>query len=74
MKETLQFFAVTGIGLIINVAVASFVNDKIGVQYGLSKMLWGNIAAIIAAFVSFAWNFIGYKFIVFKDNKNGALS
>lgn len=67
IKETVQFFVVTGIGLAINVAVASFVNDTIGVQYGLSKILWGNIAAIAAAFVSFTWNFVGYKFIVFRQ-------
>lgn len=66
LKETVQFFIVTLIGLIINVGAASFVNEVIGPQYGLSERLWGNISAIGAAFVSFAWNFVGYKFIVFK--------
>ncbi len=66
LKETIQFFIVTLVGLVINVATASFVVDIIGPQYGFSEKLWANVGGIAAAFVSFAWNFIGYKFIVFK--------
>ena len=65
LRETIQFFFVTLVGLAINVSTASLV-VKMGPQYGLPERLWGNIAGIIAAFVSFTWNFIGYKFIVFK--------
>ena len=66
LQETIQFFIVTLIGLAINVGTASLVVNAIGPQYGLSEKIWGNIGGIIAAFVSFAWNFLGYKFIVFK--------
>ncbi|KPJ55958.1 hypothetical protein AMJ49_05990 [Parcubacteria bacterium DG_74_2] len=64
--ESLQFFSVAGIGLIINVAVASFVVNVLGPQFGIFPELWANIGAIIATFTAMLWNFVGYKFIVFK--------
>ena len=65
-KEFSQFFAVTLIGLAINVGAASLIVNVAGPQFGLTEKLWANIGAILAAFVSAIWNFIGYKFIVFK--------
>ena len=65
-KEFSQFLAVTFIGLGINVGVASFIVNALGSQDGLSKELLANVGGIIAAFVVAAWNFFGYKFIVFK--------
>jgi len=65
-KEFGQFFVVTLIGLGLNVGVASFIVNTIGPQFGLDETLWANIGGIIAAFAVTAWNFIGYKFIVFK--------
>jgi len=65
-REFSQFFVVTLIGLAINVGVASLVVNLLGPQFGLTEKMWANIGAIIAAFVSAIWNFLGYKFIVFK--------
>ncbi|MCK4781382.1 GtrA family protein [Candidatus Parcubacteria bacterium] len=65
-KESSQFFAVAGIGLIINVAVASFVVNIIGPQFGIFPELWANIGGVIATLTAMFWNFVGYKFIVFK--------
>ena len=65
-KEFLQFFVVTLIGLGINVYVASFIVNQIGPQFGLPDKLWANLAGIGAVLVTFAWNFVGYKFFVFK--------
>ncbi|MDD2696620.1 MAG: GtrA family protein [Candidatus Pacebacteria bacterium] len=65
-KEFGQFFIVTLIGLGLNVGVASFIVNSIGPQFGLDDKLWANVGGIIAAFAVTAWNFIGYKFIVFK--------
>ncbi len=64
--ESFQFFSVAIIGLIINVAVASFVVNIIGPQFGILPKLWANLGAIIATFCGMLWNFVGYKFIVFK--------
>lgn len=64
-KEVGQFLLVTLFGLGINVGVASLVN-VLGPQFEITKTSWASIAGIIAAFASATWNFIGYKFIVFK--------
>lgn len=65
-REFYQFFAVTLTGLVINVLVAHLIVNVAGPQFGLPSQLWGNLGGIGAVIVTFAWNFIGYKFIVFK--------
>lgn len=65
-KEFAQFFTVTLTGLIINMSVAHIIVNVIGPQFGLDAKSWGNLGGIGATIITFAWNFIGYKFIVFK--------
>ncbi|KPJ57049.1 hypothetical protein AMJ49_02740 [Parcubacteria bacterium DG_74_2] len=65
-REFLKFLVVTGIGLLINVGVASFVVNIIGPKFGISEKLWASVGAIVAAFFAFLWNFLGSKFAVFK--------
>lgn len=65
-KEFSQFFIVTFIGFVINVSIAHVIVNAIGPQFGLPAQLWANLGGIGAVIVTFAWNFIGYKFIVFK--------
>ena len=68
-KEFLQFFIVSAIGFGINVGVASLVVNVIANPFGfsgVSEQIWANIGAVIATLIAMAWNFIGYKFIVFK--------
>lgn len=65
-NEFIQFFGVSVIGFFMNVGTASFVVNVIRPQFGLSENLWANIGALTATFVALSWNFLGYKFIVFK--------
>ena len=65
-KEFGKFFLIAGIGFFLNVAIASFVVNVVGPQFGISPELWANIGAFIAIICVFMWNFLGYKFIVFK--------
>ena len=65
-KEFSQFYLITGIGFLLNVGVFSLIVNFISPQFGLSEALWANISAIIATFCVCVWNFLGYKFIVFK--------
>lgn len=65
-KEVVRFYVVALIGLAINVAVASFIVNGVGPRFGLQQNIWANIGAVLAAFVSFVWNFLGSKYIVFK--------
>jgi putative flippase GtrA len=60
------FLAVSIGGLLINVAVASLVVNTIGPQFGLSSEIWANVGGICASFIGMAWNFVGYKIVVFK--------
>ncbi len=65
-KEFLQFFIVSLIGFVINVFSASYVFNYISAPIGLNSDQWGLIGAIVGSIAGLTWNFIGYKFIVFK--------
>lgn len=64
-REYLFFGLFTFLGLLLNVAIASFLVNVIGAPAGLSAALWANIAALIATAVSLAFNFLLYKKAVF---------
>jgi len=74
-REFAQFFTVSLIGFGINVGVASLVVNAVGPQFGIAPKIWANIGAICATLVGMSWNFLGYKFIVFKDKyaKSGSI-
>ncbi len=61
-----QFFVVSIIGFIINVAVASFVFNYIHPVFQMSPEQWGLIGAAAGSIIGLVWNFLGYKFLVFK--------
>ncbi|HZX12839.1 MAG TPA: GtrA family protein [Thermodesulfobacteriota bacterium] len=65
-KQFFQFLTISGVGFGINVLVASYVVNIIGPLGEISPRLWANIGAFIAIVISVFWNFLGYKFIVFK--------
>ena len=65
-KEFLQFCLIAGIGFLIHLGIATLLVNVIGPQFGLSEKIWANVGALIAVFFGFSWNFLGYKFIVFK--------
>lgn len=64
--EFTKFFISNMIGLLINVGVASFVVNVLPSPSALSQTLWANIGAMVAVFVTMVWNFLSYKFLVFK--------
>ncbi len=70
-REFLQFFLVSLVGFAINVSIASIVVNAIGVRFGVSAKVWANIGAACGSVIGLAWNFLGYKFIVFKQKNNG---
>ena len=72
-KKFSQFFVVSIIGMIINVTVATlavtYLKPAVSSISGLpvlSDQLWVSIGALCGTAVGLIWNFIGYKFIVFK--------
>lgn len=65
-KNFLQFLVVSGIGWSINTGILVLVTSFVSPLFGLSTGAWANIAKFGAIFISMIWNFIGYKFIVFR--------
>jgi len=66
IKEFSQFMAVSFVGFAINVGAASLLVNFIGSPESISPERWANIGALSATIISLVWNFVGYKFIVFK--------
>ncbi|MDD3607311.1 MAG: GtrA family protein [Candidatus Moranbacteria bacterium] len=65
VKDYAQFFVVSLGGLIIKVGIATLVANNMPESIANSK-LWANFALLSATVFSMVWNFIGYKFVVFK--------
>ncbi|MCX6718374.1 MAG: GtrA family protein [Candidatus Staskawiczbacteria bacterium] len=63
IKEIGQFLLITLVGLAINVISFYYFSRM---KTGLSIKIWTEISIILSALVVALWNFLGYKFIVFK--------
>lgn len=68
-KKFIQFLAISIVGAIINggvvYGITTFVKPVLG-SFGIADQLWVNIAKVFATGISLIWNFLGYKFFVFK--------
>lgn len=62
----LTFLAVTIIGLSINTGVVYILTTYVSPVIVTTDTLWANLAKVMATFLSLAWNFLGYRLIVFK--------
>jgi putative flippase GtrA len=69
--QFLQFIIISLIGVLINSGIVYIIATW--VNLGTSKEIWVNIAKIVATIVSLVWNFVGYKFIVFKKKNEQSL-
>lgn len=65
-KEYAVYLLVSLVGIAINVGTASIIVNVIGPKFGISPAVWANIGAAVSIAVTLFWNFIGYKFFVFK--------
>ncbi len=64
-RQFTGFFIVSAIGLLINDgSFATF--NALGPAGSLDTKTWASIAAAGAAVVGLIWNFLGYKFLVFR--------
>lgn len=65
-EEFTQFLMVSLVGLLLNVGITAFVVNVIGAPAGIADKTWANIGGLTASILVLTWNFIGYKFLVFK--------
>jgi putative flippase GtrA len=65
-NEFFQFFVVSLIGFFVNVFFASVVFKYVPPVAGLNLDQWGLMGAVVGSIAGLVWNFLGYKFIVFK--------
>ncbi len=68
-RQFSQFLFVSIIGMIINVTTATAVVNIVAPRITfitLAGKVWGNLGAVAGAAIGLIWNFIGYKFWVFK--------
>ena len=67
--EFVQFLIVSAIGIGINTGIVVAGTTLVSPVLGMSPAAWANIMKLLATFVSLVWNFLGYKFIVFKSKE-----
>lgn len=65
-KEFSLFLGVSVIGAILSVGIVHLFVNIIGSPVGFDPKKWANIANVGATVVVLIWNFLGYKFFVFK--------
>ncbi|MEK7658582.1 MAG: GtrA family protein [Patescibacteria group bacterium] len=65
-KEIIKFFVITLVGLAIDVGSFYYFTKIMGPQFATPVNIWTELSVIFAALTSSLWNFLGYKFIVFK--------
>ena len=65
-QEFTQFLIISSIGLLLNVGITAFVVNIIGAPTGFSEKAWANVGGLTASVLVLTWNFVGYKFFVFK--------
>lgn len=64
-QEYSKFLIVSGVALGIHLAIIYSITTFIP-PILIGEKLWANFANLVAIGLSLIWNFIGYKFIVFK--------
>ena len=60
------FFAVSAIGLLLNSGMVILITTFVSSPFAVGAEAWLNIAKVVATAVSLIWNFLGFKFLVFK--------
>jgi putative flippase GtrA len=68
-KESSLFLTVSGAGFLLNVMVSSLVFALIQSTHLVSLHLAANIGALAGTIAVLSWNFLGYKYVVFKRHE-----
>lgn len=66
IREISQFFIVTIVGLGLDVGLFYYFTKIMGPQFATPEAVWIKLSVIFAAIIAALWNFLSYKFLVFK--------
>ena len=65
-REAITFYAITTLVFLVHVSVADYVVNTLGPSTGFSPALWANVGKLFGIFSGMTFNFLSYKFIVFR--------
>lgn len=65
-----QFITITGVGLLLNSAIVIVMTTYLPILLPTGSVVWLNISKVFATIFTLAWNFLGYKFVVFVAKKS----
>lgn len=65
-RQFFQFIAVSVVGLVLNTTITYSLITFAGSLTSIAAATWATISSATASIVVLSWNFIGYKFFVFK--------
>ncbi len=65
-RQFFQFIAVSVVGLVLNAGITYSFITFAGGFLDVTPELWATISSAIASVAVLSWNFIGYKFFVFR--------
>lgn len=65
-QQFVQFLVVSVIGFLINIFFTSFIFTSVSHIGAINPSQWGLICGAIGSIAGLAWNFVGYKLLVFK--------
>lgn len=67
--QYVEFLMVTAASSLMGAALVAGLTHFIAPPFGLNARQWLNLANVFAIVVSLVWNFLGYKFFVFKKKR-----
>ncbi len=67
LRDFPKFLAVSLAGLLLNSGIVVFMTTYVPAAFGISNTAWLNFAKILATGLVLVWNFLGYKFLVFRS-------
>lgn len=67
LRDFPKFFAVSFAGLLLNSGIIIFMTTYVPAAFGIGNAAWLNFAKVLATALVLVWNFLGYKFLVFRS-------
>lgn len=65
--DFLKFAVVTVLGVLLNSGIVIVLTTFLHSPLGLEPITWLNVSKVAASIFSLLWNFLGYKFFVFRS-------